>query len=623
MAWSDAFRRYESVDDYEDVWVPLNQAHNYSHSARNGRTEYEEKDHVVDDEIEARLNQHDDEDGGEDSQGRRNGDNDDVEAGKEGADDEDDLQETRGMLQMRAAEYSVDGLRAEMRLAGDGETPVTLTSAEIKIKLMNKAIQDIGMGSYNWQLFIVCGFGWFADNLWLQGASLTLPSLSAEFDISEKSVRYTTSALFVGLSLGSFAWGIGSDVVGRRLPFNVTLLIASVFGIWSAYARTWGWVCFFYAALGSGVGGSLPVDGSLFLEFLPGASTSLLTLLSVWWPIGQLVSSLVAWYFIAQWPVDVGWRYFMVTIGVITFAMFIVRFFLFRLFESPKYLLNQGRQDEAVAVIHGIASRNGTKTWLTSDLMNAVAGVDRDDPHGGGGGGGGASDPSSVVADKLGKLAGGAKELFRTRDVGLSTALIWWAWATIGMGYPLFNAFLPQYFARYSGGGGGGGGADVQSETAAISGEAYRNYAITSICGVPGSLLAAWLVDRDSRFLGRKGTLACSTLVSAVFLFAFVVWGHSSTSQLIFSCCGAFSQNIMYGVLYAYTPEIFPTSVRGAGTGMASFLNRVTGLLAPVLAANVPGDAAATPIYMSAILILLAFVGICYIPIETRGAQML
>lgn len=33
----------------------------------------------------------------------------------------------------------------------------------VKAKLMNKAIQDIGMGTYNWQLFAVCGFGWFAD----------------------------------------------------------------------------------------------------------------------------------------------------------------------------------------------------------------------------------------------------------------------------------------------------------------------------------------------------------------------------------------------------------------------------------------------------------------------------
>lgn len=29
--------------------------------------------------------------------------------------------------------------------------------------LINKAVQDIGMGTYNWQLFVLCGFGWFAD----------------------------------------------------------------------------------------------------------------------------------------------------------------------------------------------------------------------------------------------------------------------------------------------------------------------------------------------------------------------------------------------------------------------------------------------------------------------------
>lgn len=33
----------------------------------------------------------------------------------------------------------------------------------VKSNLINKAIQDIGMGRYNWQLFVLCGFGWFAD----------------------------------------------------------------------------------------------------------------------------------------------------------------------------------------------------------------------------------------------------------------------------------------------------------------------------------------------------------------------------------------------------------------------------------------------------------------------------
>jgi len=36
-------------------------------------------------------------------------------------------------------------------------------AALVKSKLINKAIQDIGMGRYNWQLFVLCGFGWFAD----------------------------------------------------------------------------------------------------------------------------------------------------------------------------------------------------------------------------------------------------------------------------------------------------------------------------------------------------------------------------------------------------------------------------------------------------------------------------
>jgi len=79
----------------------------------------------------------------------------------------------------------------------------------------------------------------------------------------------------------------------------------------------------------------------------------------------------------------------------------------------------------------------------------------------------------------------------------------------------------------------------------------------------------------------------------------------------------------MYGVLYAFTPEIFPAPVRGAGTGVASFLNRVTGLVAPIIAANLPGNGSTAPIYLSAVLILAAFMGMVGIPIETRGRQRL
>lgn len=71
------------------------------------------------------------------------------------------------------------------------------------------------------------------------------------------------------------------------------------------------------------------------------------------------------------------------------------------------------------------------------------------------------------------------------------------------------------------------------------------------------------------------------------------------------------------------SPRFSPAPVRGAGTGVASFLNRVAGLIAPVLAAVIPGDGTTTPIYLSGTLIFAAFVGIVLIPIETRGRQRL
>lgn len=95
-------------------------------------------------------------------------------------------------------------------------------------------------------------------SLWLQGVALTLPSLSEEFGVSSTHVRYTTCALFVGLCIGASFWGIGSDIIGRRLAFNMTLFIAGVFGIAAGAAPNWVGVCGLFAAVGTGVGGNLP-----------------------------------------------------------------------------------------------------------------------------------------------------------------------------------------------------------------------------------------------------------------------------------------------------------------------------------------------------------------------------
>lgn len=77
---------------------------------------------------------------------------------------------------------------------------------------------------------------------------------------------------------------------------------------------------------------------------------------------------------------------------------------------------------------------------------------------------------------------------------------------------------------------------------------------------------------------------------------------------------------MMYGVLYAYTPEVFPAPNRGTANGIASCLNRIAGLMAPLIGIYASGNPVA-PIYAAGGLLLAAFAAMIFLPIETRGKQ--
>lgn len=49
------------------------------------------------------------------------------------------------------------------------------------------------------------------------------------------------------------------------------------------------------------------------------------------------------------------------------------------MYESPKFLVSRGRQEEAVASVHGIARKNKSKTWLTEKILNEIGGHPEED----------------------------------------------------------------------------------------------------------------------------------------------------------------------------------------------------------------------------------------------------
>lgn len=348
------------------------------------------------------------------------------------------------------------------------------------------------------------------------------------------------------------------------------------------------------------------MDAAIFLEFLPFASGNILSSMAVFWSVGNLIASALAWGFIPNFSCtgdgpctkenNWGWRYLVLTLGAITFVMFLSRFFLFTLYESPKFLVSRGRQKEAVAAVQGIAHHNKTTTWLTQEVLNEIGGYPEQDSKQG-------LTYTEIIGRNLSRFSlDHIMPLFRTKRLGITTALIWFLWTTIGMGYTLFNAFLPQY---------------ISNNTTVY--ETYRNYCITAACGVPGPLLAGYTVN--IKYVGRKGTLAISTMLTGVLLFCFTATDSSET-QLVCSALESFMQMIMYGVLYAYTPEVFPAPNRGTGTGIASCLNRIAGLCAPIIAIY-GGSNASAPIYAAGALLLASFVAMCCLPIETLGKQIM
>ncbi|KAF8654757.1 hypothetical protein AX16_003412 [Volvariella volvacea WC 439] len=474
---------------------------------------------------------------------------------------------------------------------------------QAKARILNDAIQEIGMGRYQYMLFVVAGFGWFADSVWPLISGLILAPVVTEFKFNGPLLSLAAN---IGLLVGAVFWGLGCDIWGRRMSFNVTLFIAGAFGLAAGGSPDFITLACLIAIVGVGVGGNMPVDSAVFLDLVPASHQYLLTTMSVWWSLGQLVLSLIAWPLISTFSCsqdrdaptctrseNMGWRYLLFTAGGLTLSLWGLRFFVFNLLESPRFLVGLGKDQEAVAVIHRLADYNNTQSSLSVDHLIQVAG---EQPP---------QDGQRNILSRTSIFAlDHVKALFATKKMAYSTTLLIALWSIIGLASTLYNSFLPYLLASR--------GADFGDGSLYI---AYRNQFILSVIGVPAAFLAGWAVELP--FLGRKGTLALSSGLTGAFLFASTT-ARSSNALLGWNCGYVFNSNMMYGVLYAVSPEIFPAKDRGTGNGLVSTATRIFGVIAPIIAlyANI---STAVPVYIAGALVMSAGALALLLPYEPRG----
>jgi len=133
---------------------------------------------------------------------------------------------------------------------------------------------------------------------------------------------------------------------------------------------------------------------------------------------------------------------------------------------------------------------------------------------------------------------------------------------------------------------------------------------------LPGYLLAAYLIEK----IGRKKSIAFFFIGTA--LSALLMASVASQIALLFSsviisvfCLGA------WGMVYAYTPELYPTKMRALGNGAAGVMARIAGILAPYYTAFVMDKTNSITLVMipMAILTIISATFALIVGKETKG----
>lgn len=457
-----------------------------------------------------------------------------------------------------------------------------------KIKLINDAIDEIGFTPYHLKLFCLSGMGYATDS------QLTLIESSVRTFVNYQfgyTYPVSSQCLYLGMLLGTIFWGFGADIIGRKLAFNMSLLLSAVLTILTGAMGTFTTYCLFVILSCFAAGGNLVLDTCVFLEYLPHKNQWLLTFFAFFWGVGQTLAVLFAWAFLPKYSCDSadycpshinkGWRYTYYVNGAFVLVIALLRIFVVRLKETPKFLVSNNRDAEAVETLQQLAAKYNRTCSLTLEQLEDCGEIT-------------ANEDFRVKASLFESLRLSSKHikiLFLNRRTTRSTVLLLLSWLLLGIAYPLYTAFLPQYLASR--------GVNVSADTTY---GVYRDNVISNVCSCFGPVLAGGLLYFVP-WLGRRGVMIIGGLATMAFLFGYTQV-RSRPQNVALSSMVYIAIYIYYGCLYAYTPEVMPSAARATGNALCIACTRFTGVIVPVIA-YFAGVTTAVPIWICG-----AFVGV-------------
>lgn len=379
-----------------------------------------------------------------------------------------------------------------------------------------------------WTLVLIA-LGEFVDgyDLIVIGGALLL--LKPAFHLSASETGVLGAGAFFGAAAGLLVFGEVTDRLGRRNVFLYNFAFFVVFALISAFVANFAELLTFRILLGAVIGTDIATSMTFLAEISPrqhrGSWTGALP--QVAWTLGALVSLLVALALFDAVGAD-AWRW-MFALGAVPALVVLVG--RRTIPESPRWLLAEGRHDEAEAAMR--------KLGLTAVAPAARRPEPAADTH--------------LVALRPGSQGTYLDIFKKPYTAGAILAIV-----IVGL-TPLVGApasVIAPYVLHYVG---------LLGATASLKGSMF-----IWIGGLAGSLIAFATIDRIGRLVSSAislfGAFVCLVLLA-------VLQGHPTPFVAIYILLGALT---WFGAssFWALPTELLPTHLRARGQGLGNGLAR-------------------------------------------------
>lgn len=421
---------------------------------------------------------------------------------------------------------------------------------------------------------IVAGLGGFLFGFDTAVIAGTTSALTKLFNLDAGSLGLTVSIALWGTIIGSLAAGILADHYGRRLSLKFMGVLFFVSALGCALAWDWYSLVIFRFVGGLGIGGASVLGPMYIAEIAPAQYRGRLVGFFQFNIVLGILFAYLSNYIIGL--LDLGmleWRWKLGVSAIPALAFF---FMLFFIPQSPRWLAQKSRNDEARSVLNLINKENAD-----TELEEIVQSIETD--------------------KKQRNIALFQKKYTFPIFLAVSIAMFNQLSGINALLYYLNDIFNMAGFSKVS--------SDLQAVMIGATNLIF-------------TILAMSIIDRVGRkkllLTGSVGTALCLAGVAAIFIF------DTHKSMLLWLLIGyiaffAFSQG---AVIWVYLSEVFPNTVRGKGQSLGSFTHWFMCALIswtfPVMA-KVSGG---YPFLFFSVMMVLQFFVVLFIYPETKGVSL-